>query len=234
MTIFYTMKQMTERIGVSNTTLKRYEDDQLLPEINYTLGGQRRYGEVHLIAFETLRKLLPGFKTAISYQLMKLALKGNLADASWLIADSLRNLVHKKELLERRRTFLLSLPENLPTVSRLKIGDLAKFASVETSALRYCEERGLIVSERESSSGYRYYNEPEIKKVLVISMLRKDIYNLDQIKQIVDETTEADLASVRQHYELTQQKLTEQLERALVAVSQYMTYFELLQDTDHD
>src|SRR5690625_2011323 len=107
----YTMKQMIEYVGVSNTTLKRYESNGLIPPVLYTKGNHRRYKEVHLIAFKTIRKLLQGFDIPVAYQLMKLAKEQKFTEANWIIAQSQKELVKKKETLKMHKEFLLSFPQ---------------------------------------------------------------------------------------------------------------------------
>src|SRR5947207_2059804 len=105
----YTVKQVTELVGVRNTTLKRYEKNSLIPPVMYTKGNQGRYEEIHLTAFITSRKLLRGFEIPTAYKLMRLAKELDFTEAYWIIAQEQKKLVEEKEQLERHKEFLLAL-----------------------------------------------------------------------------------------------------------------------------
>jgi|SRR5690625_2548374 len=224
----YTMKQMIAHIGVSNTTLKRYENSGLIPPVMYTKGNHRRYEEIHFIAFKTIRMLLKGFDIPIAYQLMKLANEKKFTEAHWLIAQSQKALVKKKETLNMHKEFLLSLPQKPLRKKTMRIGELAKFADIQTSTIRYWEERGLIKGMRDESSGYRYYEKNEVQKTIVISLLRKSVYNLEEIKKIIDGINDENLSSIRKHYHATNKELDIHLEKQLEAISSYIIYCEKL------
>ncbi|QQK80663.1 MerR family DNA-binding transcriptional regulator [Salicibibacter cibi] len=222
------MKQMIAYIGVSNTTLKRYESNGLIPSVFYTKGNHRRYEEIHLIAFRTIRNLLKGFDIPVAYQLMKLAKEKKFTEANWIIAQSQKELVKKKETLKMHKEFILSLPQKPLKKTTMRIGELAKFANIETSTIRYWEERGLIKGIRDESSGYRFYEKNEVRKTIIISLLRKSVRYLDEIKIIVDEINDESLSSIRKHYTVANRELDIHLEKQLESISVYMVYCEKL------
>jgi DNA-binding transcriptional MerR regulator len=220
----YTVKQVTELVGVSNTTLKRYEKNGLIPLVMYTKGNQRRYEEIHLTAFKTIRKLLRGFEIPTAYKLMRLAKELKFTEAYWIIAQEQKKLVEEKEQLERHKNFLLALPNKSIKIKKMRIGELAKFANIETSTIRYWEERNLIKGIRNNSNGYRYYEENEVRKTIIISFLRKTAFYLDEIKKIVDGTQDENLSSIKKHYAVTQKNNEIYLARQLNAIALYMKY----------
>jgi len=222
----YTMKEMIEYIGVSNTTLKRYESNGLIPPVFYTKGKHRRYEEIHFIAFKTIRILLKGFDIAVAYQLMKLAKEREFIKANWIIAQSQKDLVKKKETLQMHKEFILSVPQKSLKKQTMRIGELAKFADIQSSTIRYWEKRGLIEATRDKSSGYRFYEKSEVRKTIIISLLRKSIYNLEVIKGIVDEIDDKNLTSIKKHYTTVNNELDKQLAMQLRGISSYMTYCE--------
>lgn len=226
----YTMKEMIEHIGVSNTTLKRYERNGLIPPVLYTKGNHRRYRDIHLAAFKTIRKLLEGFDVPNVYQLMELAKHMKFIEAYWIIAQSQKELVEKKDTLEMHRDFILSFPQKKIQKKTMRIGELAKFADIETSTIRYWEERGLINSLRDESSGYRFFHREEVRKTMIISLLRKSVYNIEEIREIIDRMSDENLSSIRNHYDAVNQEIDTHLERQLEAVSLYMKYCEELKE----
>jgi DNA-binding transcriptional MerR regulator len=230
----YTVKQVTELVGVSNTTLKRYEKKGIIPPVMFTKGNQRRYEEIHLTAFITIRKLLRGFEITSAYKLMRLAKELNFTEAYWTIAQEQRKLVEEKEQLERHKEFLLALPDNSIKIKKMRIGELAKFANVEASTIRYWEERNLIKGIRDKSNGYRYYEENEVRKTIIISLLRKTVVYLDEIKKIVEGSQDANLSSIKKHYAATQKNNDIYLASQLDAISIYIKYCNDLVETGNN
>jgi DNA-binding transcriptional MerR regulator len=232
--MIYTVKKMTELVGVSNTTLKRYEKNSLIPPVNYTEGNQRRYEEIHLTAFLTIRKLLKGFEIPVAYKLMKLANRLDFIEAHWIIAGEQKKLVEEKEHLKQRKEFLLALPSKPIKASKMRIGELAKFSNVETSTIRYWESRNLIKGVRDHSNGYRYYEESEVRKTIIISLLRKTVYYIEEIKKIIDGTQDDNLANIKKHYSITQKNNDIYLAKQLNAISLYMKYCTELVEVQHN
>lgn len=224
----YTIKKMVTNIGVSNTTLKRYEKNGLIPPVLYTKGNHRRYEEIHFVAFKTIRELLNGFDIPLTYQLMRLANEKEFTKAHWLIAQAQKDLVKKKETLQLHKEFILSFPQKSLKNQKMRIGELAKFAGIETSTIRYWEKRGLITEIRDQSSGYRFYEKSEVRKTIIITLLRKSIYKLEDIKSIIDEIDDKNLASIKRHYATVNNEVDNQLTMQLKAISSYMLYCEKL------
>ncbi len=66
-------------------------------------------------------------------------------------------------------------------MDRIAIGELARRSGVATSALRFYEEQGLIVSER-SAGGHRQYARAELRRVAFIGAAQKLGLTLEQIR----------------------------------------------------
>ncbi len=62
----------------------------------------------------------------------------------------------------------------------LTIGEVARRSGVAASALRFYEERGLIVSER-SGSGHRRYQRPVLRRIAFIVFAQRVGLTLDEI-----------------------------------------------------
>src|SRR3954462_6773462 len=63
----------------------------------------------------------------------------------------------------------------------LTIGEVAARSGVATSALRFYEERGLIRSERDGSSGHRRYARSVIRRVAFIVFAQRIGLTLDEV-----------------------------------------------------
>lgn len=228
----YSMKDMMKLTGVSNTTLKRYEALELIPEVGRKTGRHRFYEEVHLKGFLAIRHLLKGFEISIAYKLMRMALQGKMPDCLWTIANEQRKLVAEKKTLIQNRLFTMELHQHTLPKKSMKVGEAAALANINPSAIRYWDSRGLIRSTREESSGYRIYTTEEIKKILLISSLRKSLYFIDDIEKIIKLVGQNEQKKLIRQFELAQDQLDQQLKRQLTAVAFFISYLEELEQTD--
>lgn len=162
---------------------------------------------------------------------MRAAKEKNFTEAHWLIAQTQEKLVKKKETLRMHKEFILTFPQKSMKKQTLHIGELAKFADVEASTIRYWEKRGLIEGIRDKSSGYRFFERNEVRKTIIITLLRKSIYKIEDIKKIVDEIEDKNLASIKKHYTIVNDELDNQLAMQLKAISFYMDYCEKLKSS---
>lgn len=74
-----------------------------------------------------------------------------------------------------------------------KIGDFSKLCRVQTSALRYYDELGLLrPAQTDPLTGYRYYTAEQLPRLNRILALKDLGLSLDQIKLVLDEPLSAD------------------------------------------
>jgi MerR family redox-sensitive transcriptional activator SoxR len=70
-------------------------------------------------------------------------------------------------------------------VKRFSVGEIAHRAGVATSALRFYEDAGLIVAER-NSSGHRRYHSDVLRRVAFIRTAQKVGLSLEEIRTALD------------------------------------------------
>ena len=68
----------------------------------------------------------------------------------------------------------------------LKIGDLKQLTGVKVSTLRYYESLGLIQIALRSDSGYRYFHENAVQRVLFIKKAQTLNLSLVEIQEILN------------------------------------------------
>ncbi len=69
--------------------------------------------------------------------------------------------------------------------SRLRIGDVAAQAGVNTETLRYYERRGILRSPRRSSAGYREYPTDTVRLIRFIKRAQELGFTLDEIVELI-------------------------------------------------
>ncbi|MCY8471536.1 MerR family transcriptional regulator, partial [Bacillus haynesii] len=75
--------------------------------------------------------------------------------------------------------------KNVKLKEYMSIGEAAQIAGVNTSAIRHWEHEGLVHSERNKENGYRMFSISELRKILVISSLRKTVYYIENMKSLL-------------------------------------------------
>ncbi len=80
----------------------------------------------------------------------------------------------------------------MPTITRLKIGTLAKQTGLAVGALRYYEGLGLLHSER-GDNGYRYYGPEAVHQVQFIKKAQTLGFSLEDIGEILNVHQQGDV-----------------------------------------
>ncbi|MFS0722273.1 MerR family DNA-binding transcriptional regulator [Paenibacillus sp. 1P07SE] len=229
-TDLYTPKQMAERLQVSTTTLRRYEDQGLIPDVPRTTSNRRGYTSLHLCAFMAIRALLRGYEIPIAYETMRLVKQGRSTDALWLVNEQQHHLQVEKWRVESVVRMIEVSDFSSYTKGRahlpITIGEAAEIAGVNPSAIRHWEKEGLIRTERNPDNGYRVFTEPELRKIIVISSLRKTVYFIEPMKQLLDQLETQSMANVERAFHLALSQLNGKLGQQFQAMSRLMNYIQ--------
>jgi len=226
----FTPKQMAMRLHVSTTTLRRYESLDLVPDVPRTASNRRTYTPLHAQAFLALRSLIEGFELPIAYDVMNLLKKGQVEQALWTINLQQYNIQVEKQRIEEIMSLIhhtdFSTYRNIRVTEELKIGEVAAIAGVNPSAIRHWEKEGLIRASRNPENGYRVFTSRELKKIIVLSSLRKTVFFIDSMKQLLEALETHDLTTIERSFKTALQKLNEQLEKQMNGVSEMMKYIQ--------
>lgn len=234
----FTPKQMATRLHVSTTTLRRYETLGLVPDVPRTAGNRRCYTPCHVQAFIALRALKKGFGIPVSYDVMGLLKKGRVEQALWKINLQQHNIQAEKQRLEEIMSLVqktdFSKYRNVQVTEEMKIGEVAAIAGVNPSAIRHWEKEGLIRSMRNPENGYRVFTSRELKKIIVLSSLRKTVYFIESMKQLLEALETHDLAAIERSFKMALQRLDDQLKNQMNGISEMMKYIDVLQRRDEN
>lgn len=187
----YTPTLIAKQLNVSTTTLRRYEDQGLIPDVPRTASNRRCYTSIHVQAFITIRALLQGYEIPVVYDVMRKIKGQQMESALWAINQEQHNTQVEKERLEEVlrmfRDVDLSKYKDLTVSDSMTIGEVAQMAGVNPSAIRHWEQEGLISSNRNKDNGYRVFTLTELRKIILISSLRKTVYYIENMKQLLNE-----------------------------------------------
>ncbi|MCM3747808.1 MerR family DNA-binding transcriptional regulator [Paenibacillus pasadenensis] len=224
----FTPKRLAEQLGVSTTTLRRYEELGLIPDVPRTDSRRRLYTGPHFLAFTAIRKLLKGYGVPVVYEAMQLQKAGRTVEALWLFNREQFNMQEEKrrveEMLMMIRKSDFSLFGNVTIKDSMTIGEVAELAGVNPSAIRFWEQEGLFQSKRNEDNGYRLYTQAELRSIIVISSLRKTVYFIDHMKQLLHDLDNRSFAKVERSFRLALQKLDEQLMLQCQGIAAFMAY----------
>lgn len=224
----YSPKQIANVLNVSTTTLRRYEEQNLIPVVPRTESNHRFYTSIHFQAFITIRALLKGYDIPIVYKVMRMIKNVKFEEALWLINEQQFNVqVEKKrveEILNMIQNADFTKYKNVELNERMSIGEAANIAGVNTSAIRHWEHEGLVHSERNKENGYRMFPISELRKILVISSLRKTVYYIENMKSLLDDLETLHYGKIECSFQLALENLNNQLLLQFKGIEELMKY----------
>ncbi|MDH6427470.1 DNA-binding transcriptional MerR regulator [Paenibacillus sp. PastH-3] len=227
----YTPTLIAKQLNVSTTTLRRYEDQGLIPDVSRTASNRRCYTSIHVQAFITIRALLQGYEIPVVYDVMRKIKGQQMESALWAInQEQHKTQVEKERLEEVLRMFRdvdLSKYKDLTVSDSMTIGEVAQMAGVNPSAIRHWEQEGLISSNRNKDNGYRVFTLTELRKIILISSLRKTVYYIENMKQLLNEIETHNYKKVEVSFQLALQKLNSQLMKQFIGIAELTNYVKL-------
>ena len=190
---YLSTSDLAKAVGFHPNTVRRYVDRGILPPVERSLSGYRRFTEFHLDCLRLVRQVFSNqFPGAAIYQsgfrLIQATASGDLGGALELAYTHLALVQSERaqaevaaHLLER---WALGTPADATTQS-LTIGQVARYLGVSIDVLRNWDRNGLINIPRDPSNGYRRYGAPEISRLRVIRMLSRAGYSLSAILRML-------------------------------------------------
>ena len=184
---------LAKTVGVHPNTVRRYVDRGILPPVEYSPSGYRRFTRRHLDCLRLARQVYcnqyPGkgiYQSGV--RIIQTAVSGDLGGALELAYNHLALVQSERtqadvaaRLLERWASGVLADA----TVRPLSIGQVARLLGVTIDILRNWDRNGLIDVPRDPSNGYRRYEAREISRLRVIRMLSRAGYSLSAILRML-------------------------------------------------
>lgn len=186
-------KDLAQAVNISVQQVRNYEASGLIPGVERSPSGYRRYTRQHLVALKTARHLIGGYGWALAQQIMQALHQGKLAHALALIDERHAELARTRRQLEQTLAALSVLAAQLPSKThshvseRLRVGAAARLVGVRVSALRFWEQQGLLHPIREKGSKYRLYDEQQLRRLRIVALLRQANYDFATIRTTLDE-----------------------------------------------
>jgi DNA-binding transcriptional MerR regulator len=94
---------IARQLGISTTTLRKYEDKGLVPQVQRSSAGYRLYTEKHIAYFICIREMLLAFDLTFIAKVMAKVKKGHIDEALWIANKAQTSFKVKNSI----RTFIL-------------------------------------------------------------------------------------------------------------------------------
>lgn len=186
---YYKPIEIARVLHISTSALRHYESWGVVPAPARAANGYRLYTSVHLAYFRCLRAMFPGFGVKLTCDVLRHIQNKELDTAFWLVNKEQATLQQEKVVADQTLALLrdptLPLMENKKGKNHMTIGEVAALTDVPASAIRHWEKEGLLSPERDPENGYRLFTSMHIRQILLIRTLRRTVYFLESMKEIV-------------------------------------------------
>ncbi|WP_025027897.1 MerR family DNA-binding transcriptional regulator [Caldalkalibacillus mannanilyticus] len=174
---------IANRLKISTSTLRGYEERGIVPKTERTSSGYRIYTEEHIAYFECIVAMAPGFGIDATSAVLKYIQQNKVSSALWIINERQVATYQDKELALKILQYLENGEKvsNLPSMS---IGEIAQKADVSATAIRYWEKKGYLRSTR-GENQYRLFHFEQFIKILLLKLLKNAVYS-EEIIQLKD------------------------------------------------
>ncbi|OII65840.1 MerR family transcriptional regulator [Streptomyces sp. CC53] len=195
--------------GLSTQAVRNYEGAGILPAADRSPHGYRTYTPLHAAALRAFLALVPGHGHQAAASVMRAVNAGADDEAYRLIDESHARLLDDRATLGAVERALRDLertearppssagpaasprpagepaPAAAPGRGRTFIGPLARRLGVRPATLRAWERAGLLRPRRDPHTGYRVYDEADVRDARLVHQLRRGGYLLEQIAPLI-------------------------------------------------
>jgi DNA-binding transcriptional MerR regulator len=197
--------------GLSTQAVRNYEEAGILPAADRTPHGYRAYTSLHACALRAFLALVPGHGHRTAASIMRAVNDGAAEEAFRLIDESHAQLLDDRRTLQAVENALRDLESTTASESAAPepvagtvpepatgsgaaamsgpgdtfIGPLARRLGIRPATLRTWERAGLVRPRRDPRTGYRVYDEADVRDARLAHQLRRGGYLLEQIAPLI-------------------------------------------------
>ncbi|MFI9103056.1 TioE family transcriptional regulator [Streptomyces fildesensis] len=178
--------------GLSTQAIRNYEEAGILPSADRTPHGYRTYTPLHAKALRAFLALVPGHSHGTATSIMRAVNEGAVDEAFRLIDESHAQLLDDRRTLQAVESALRDLEPTTAPEAGMKsgpsdtfIGPLADQLGIRPATLRKWERAELVRPRRDPRTGYRVYDEADVRDARLAHQLRRGGYLLEQIAPLL-------------------------------------------------
>ncbi|MFC9638872.1 TioE family transcriptional regulator [Streptomyces mirabilis] len=177
---------------LSTQAVRNYEEAGILPAAGRTPHGYRTYTSLHAGALRAFLALVPGHGHRTATSIMRAVNQGAVDEALSLVDESHAQLLDDRRTLQAVERALRGLepaaasePNAVSGPAGTFIGPLAGELGIRPATLRKWERAGLVHPRRDPRTGYRVYDEADMRDARLAHQLRRGGYLLEQIAPLI-------------------------------------------------
>lgn len=183
---------------LSTQAVRNYEEAGILPAAGRTPHGYRTYTSLHAGALRAFLALVPGHGHRTATSIMRAVNQGAVDEALRLVDESHAQLLDDRRTLQAVERALRGLepaaasepnavsgPDAVSGPVGRFIGPLAGELGIRPATLRKWERAGLVHPRRDPRTGYRVYDEADMRDARLAHQLRRGGYLLEQIAPLI-------------------------------------------------
>jgi DNA-binding transcriptional MerR regulator len=178
--------------GLSTQAVRNYEEAGILPAAGRTPHGYRTYTPRHAQALRAFLALVPGHGHQTATSIMRAVNQDAAEEAFRLIDESHAQLLDDRRTLQAVESALRDLestavsgPDAVSGPGGTFIGPLADKLGIRPATLRKWERAGLVRPRRDPLTGYRLYDQADVRDARLAHQLRRGGYLLEQIAPLI-------------------------------------------------
>ncbi|MFJ8691379.1 TioE family transcriptional regulator [Streptomyces roseolilacinus] len=189
---------LARRHGLSTQAVRNYEEAGILPAADRTPHGYRVYTALHAGALRAFLALVPGHGHQAAASIMRAVNRGAVDEALRLVDESHAQLLDDRRTLQAVEGALRELestavpqagaasgPAAVSGSGETFIGPLAGRLGIRPATLRKWERAGLVRPRRDPRTGYRVYDEADVRDARLAHQLRRGGYLPAQIAPLI-------------------------------------------------
>jgi len=229
---------LAKTVGISVQQVRNYVELGVLPPVERTASGYRIFTSDHAEALVVALRMAEGHGWTRTRAIMRALHEGGLESALATLDQSHAELDRERADIDRvlgAFATVVTSPTAVGPVPRrgVRIGEVADAVGVRTSSLRLWEQRRLLRPGREKITGYRTYDESELRKAHIVALLRRGNYPFPIVHAVLDELrTTGSPERVRAELAKRGQELNRRSLQRLRASAALYTYLQRLELTN--
>lgn len=192
---------IARKVGVSTTTLRHYEELQMIPAVMRSPNGYRIYTKEHIAYFVCIRDMMQGFTLSEIGKMLKLVLANKINEALWAANKAQATLQNDKIVCDQVKLRFLQ-KKKVSAPKEFSIDLVSKLTGIIPSTIRYWDKIGLISASRCQANNYRTFTQTHIDEILIIQTLklamraRSEKYMVEQVSKELQQFDYNDLDKI--------------------------------------
>ncbi|MGH2352189.1 MAG: MerR family transcriptional regulator [Chloroflexota bacterium] len=196
---------LAKAVGVHPNTVRRWVDRGILPSVERSPAGYRRFTQRHLDCLRLARQVYgpphPGIALHQSaVRINQATVGGDLGGARELAYRHLALVQAERAQADVAAGVLqcwaFGPPANA-TVQPLQIGQVARLLGISIDIVRSWDRNGMLDVPRDPSNGYRRYGAQELSRLRVIRLLSRAGYSLSAILRMLTQLDRGETTDLR-------------------------------------